>query len=132
ELAWNVDFFWRLIFSREMGGLSGYMFDPKRPLYLRGLSLFHVVLPVLLVWMVHRLGYDRRALLAQVLLAWVILPISYLLTKPGENINWVYGLGSQPQQRLPPLVYLGMLMVLFPVAIYLPTHWVLVRFFGKP
>ena len=132
ELAWNVDFFGRLIFGRGIGGLSGYMFDPRRPLYLRGLSLFHIVLPVLLVWMVHRLGYDRRAWVAQTVLACVVLPATYLLTEPADNINWVFGPLSQPQQRLPPLVYLGLVMVLFPVAIYLPTHWVLLRLFGKP
>ncbi len=132
ELAWNVDFFGRLIFGRGIGGLSGYMFDPKRPLYLRGLSLFHIVLPVLLVWIVHRLGYDRRAWLAQTLLACIVLPITYLLTKPGDNINWVFGPLSHPQQRLPPLLYLGLVMIIFPVAIYLPTHWVLLKLFGRP
>src|SRR5688572_22352650 len=39
ELAWNIGFFARLIFGVNVGGLSGYMFEPKTPLYLRGLSL---------------------------------------------------------------------------------------------
>jgi len=132
ELAWNVDFLVRLIFRGGTGGMSGYMFDQSRPLLLRGLSLFHIVLPVVLIWLVWRLGYDRRALLWQMFLGWVVLVLTYFLTKPEANINWVYGWGGQPQQRVPPLVYLGIMMVAFGVLIYLPTHWVLLRLFGRP
>ena len=131
ELAWNVGFFARLIFGVNISGLSGYMFDARIPLYLRALSLFHVVLPVLLLWMLHRLGYDRRAWPAQTLLCLVVLPVTYLLTAPADNINWVFGPGTKPQDRLPPLVYLGLLMIFFPLAIYLPTHWILQRCFGR-
>lgn len=129
EVAWNVGFFGRLIFGVDVMGLAGYMFDPNRPLYLRGLSLFHVFLPVLLVWTVHRLGYDRRALVGQTLLAMIVLPATYWLTDPAVNINWVFGFGSKPQDRLPPLVYLGLLMLAFPLVVYLPTHLLLARFF---
>src|SRR5439155_13094194 len=76
-----------------------------------GLSLFHIVLPVVLIWLVWRLGYDRRALLWQMVLGWLVLVLTYFLTKPQANINWVYGWGGQPQQRVPPLVYLGIMMV---------------------
>src|SRR5688572_26930287 len=71
ELAWNVDYFTRLATGKPLLGLADYMFRSDRPLWLRGLSLFHVPLPALLVWMVARLGYDPRALPAQVAFAWV-------------------------------------------------------------
>src|SRR5437762_3483576 len=58
EIAWNIDFFSRLIFGVDAIGLAHYMFDARRPLYLRALSLFHVAVPVLLLWMLYRLGYD--------------------------------------------------------------------------
>src|SRR5512145_276309 len=51
ELAWNVDFFGRLITGRHVFGLSGYMFDRGKPLGLRALSLFHIGLPVVLLWL---------------------------------------------------------------------------------
>ncbi len=60
ELAWNLDFFGRLLTGHGMFGMSAYMFDARTPRYLRALSLFHVPLPVGLVWLVTRLGYDRR------------------------------------------------------------------------
>ena len=69
ETLWIVDFLARLIGGVQLTGLSNYMFNPKHPLWIRGLSLFHLWLPILLLWMVHRFGYDPRAWLAQALLA---------------------------------------------------------------
>jgi hypothetical protein len=133
ELAWNVDFFARLISRRQVFGLSQYMFDETKPRFLRALSLFHVILPVLLVWMVYRLDYDRRAIVCQTLLAWIVLPVTYWLADPeGENINWVYGPGTRPQRWMPPLVYLALILVLFPLLLYLPVHLVMLTLFGPP
>jgi hypothetical protein len=67
--------------------------------------------------MVARLGYEP--------FAWMVLPLTYLLTDPKENVNWVYGPGSKPQERMHPLVYLGLVMMAFPLAFYLPAHLVL-------
>ena len=121
EGAWNLDFFGHLLTGRRMFGMSAYMFEPERPRFIRALSLFHVPLPVGLVWLVHRLGYDRRAWLCQSVLALVVLPVSYWLTDPAENVNWVHGLGA-PQRRLPPWLYLALLIVAFSLVLYLPPH----------
>ena len=121
ECAWNLDFFGRLLTGHRMFGMSAYMFERERPRFIRALSLFHVPLPVGLVWLVHRLGYDRRAWLGQSLLALVVLPVSYWLTDPVENVNWVHGLGA-PQRRLPPWLYLALLIVAFALVLYLPPH----------
>lgn len=130
ELVWNVDFFVRLIAGASMTGLSGYMFDPKISLTIRAVSLFHIALPVLLLWMLYRLGYDSRAFVAQTLLAWVVLPLSYLLTEPSDNVNRVYGFGEKPQTWMPAPLFLALLMVLFPIVVYLPTHLVFEKVFG--
>jgi len=132
ELAWNADFFGRLLTGRQIFRLSGYMFDPRKPLFLRALSLFHIVLPVVLLWMVSRLGYDRRAWALQTVLALIVLPVTYWLTEPAENINWVYGPGSKPQTWMRPLAYLVLLMIFFPLVVYLPTHLLLRRLIGSP
>jgi hypothetical protein len=50
ELAWNLDFFGRLFTGRHRLGRARYMFESDTSLLLRGLSLFHVVLPLLLLW----------------------------------------------------------------------------------
>jgi len=70
ELLWNITVFTRLLTGVRVSGLADYMFDTRIPKWIRALSLFHVVLPVLMLWMLHRLGYDPRALPAQTALAW--------------------------------------------------------------
>ena len=121
ELVWNLDFFGRLLTGHRMFGMSAYMFERTRPRFLRALSLFHVPLPLGLVWLVVRLGYDRRAWLYQSLLALVVLPVSYWLTDPTENVNWVHGLGT-PQTALGPWAYLALLIIAFSLVLYLPPH----------
>jgi hypothetical protein len=130
ESIWIIDFLIGLIAGSSVIGLSAYMFDSKIPLWIRALSLFHIVLPLLLVWLLYRLGYDRRALLAQTLLAWIVLPLSYFLTKPADNVNWVYGLGGGTQKWMPAPLYLVLLMIAFPLVLYLPTHFLLKRLFN--
>jgi hypothetical protein len=125
ELAWTADF----LTGGRIIGLAAYMFDPKLPLYLRALSLFHLALPPTLVFLLYRLGYDRRALIYQTLLTWIILIVTYLATEREQNINWVFGPGRKPQRLLPPSLYLALEMVVLPLFVFLPTHLVLERFF---
>ena len=125
DVAWNVDFFGRLVTGRSLLGLSSYMFVRAIPLPVRLISLFHIWFPPLLLWMVYRLGYDERALLAQTVLAWMVLPVSYWIANPRESINWVIGFGGQPQKWMPERLYLALLMLAFPLLVYLPTHLVL-------
>jgi hypothetical protein len=125
ELLWNVSFFSRLLVRVRVTGLADYMFDRAIPRWIRALSLFHIPMPIVLLWMLHTLGYDPRALLAQTVLAWVILPVTYAMTDPRENINWVFGPGGQPQRRLAPRLYLLLVLVVFPLIVYVPTHFLL-------
>jgi hypothetical protein len=122
EIAWVIDF----LAGSQLFGVAAYMFEADRPLYLRGLSLFHMLLPPIMVFLLLRLGYDRRALAAQTLLAWVVLPLTYLFTDPHDNINLVFGPGREPQQAMSPLLYLALEMILLPL-VYLPTHLLLRR-----
>ena len=132
EVGWNIDFLYRLIVRPEATQFVGtqYMFSAETPLFVRALSLFHSFLPVILVWLVYRLGYHRKAIYFQTLLAWIVLPVTYAFTEPSQNINWVFGFGNEPQTWLPDPLYVGLLMVLFPLIIYLPTHLLLNRLFG--
>jgi hypothetical protein len=129
EALWNIDFFFRLTTGKSLIGLSAYMFDPRISLFIRGLSGFHIVLPLLLLWMLHELGYDQRAFLWQTIVALVVLPLSYLVSNAQENVNWVYGFGQNPQRILPAPLFVMLLMLLFPLAVYLPTHLLFARIF---
>jgi hypothetical protein len=132
ELAWNLDFFTRLLTGRRLLGLADYMFDERRKRLLRALSFFHMVLPVLVAGTVLRLGYDPRALPAQTVVGELVLVLSYLLTDPSKNINWVYGPGARPQARIPRPAYLVCVMVFFPAVVYGPTHFLFKRLFPAP
>jgi len=127
ELAWNIDYFTHLVAGRDVLGLNatGYMFSENWSLLFRGLSLFHAFLPVILLYSLMRLGYDSRAFYAQVILCWLILLASYLFTEPAKNINWVFGITEIPQIWMSEIAYLLLLMVLFPLLIFWPTHLIL-------
>ncbi len=126
ELCWIIDF----AAGGNLFGLSRYMFDSSITLHVRLLSLFHILLPLLILYVLSKIGYVRRALSYQIAFMLLILAITYSLADPnGENINWVFGLGEQPQTSLHPLVYLSILMLAMPIVIYLPSHLILKRVF---
>jgi hypothetical protein len=130
ELFWCVGYFGRLIFGVQVTSLTDYMFDARKSRFVRGLSLFHVVLPAVLLWMLHELGYDRRALIAQTLVAWIVLPLTYGVTSPrDENINWVRA-PDNLRRRIPPLAWLAIVMLAFPAGLYAPTHLILQALFA--
>lgn len=128
---WSLEFFLNLLFGTNITGLTTFMFDSSLPLLLRGLSLFHVFLPMVLLWLVYRLGYDSRALLYQIMLAGIVFPATYFLTVPSENINWVFGIYGYGRIVSNPLLHVAILMMAFPILIYLPTHLALNYLFEK-
>jgi hypothetical protein len=122
EVAWNISYFTRLLTGKNIFSLTDYMFDSSRSLFLRALSLFHVIIPVLIIWLIAELGFDNESLFYQILLGWVVLLASYFLSDPKENVNWVFGPGSSPQNKIHPLLYLLLVMIAFPLVLYLPTY----------
>ena len=142
QLLWTLDLISGLLDVRVLG-MTDYMFDSSTPLFLRGLSLFHLWLPILLLWLVRRLGYDRRALWTWTVLGTVVMVICYAFLpappapadQPGlpVNVNLVFGFSdSQPQTWLPPDAYFALLLLAMPALFYLPTHLLLTRFIPPP
>lgn len=130
ELYWNLELLFRLLTGKKLAGLTDYMWNKKYPLYLRLLSLFHVALTAVLILMVYKLGYNSSAIYFQTVLAWVVLILCYKLTPPSANINWVFGLGNSPQHKIPSLYFLLIMMVAYPLLVFLPTHFILEAIFG--
>ncbi|MBD2766525.1 hypothetical protein IC235_01300 [Hymenobacter sp. BT664] len=142
QALWCLDFLGEL-FGVHLVGLTAYMFDPNRSLFLRGLSFFHGWLPFLLVFLVKRLGYDRRALLAWTAVGWSLCLIAYFLLPPAGavmadpkipvNINYVFGFDdAKAQTWLPGPVYLLAWMAVLFIVCYLPTHLLLRKLFRRP
>jgi hypothetical protein len=118
--------------GRGVTTLATYMFDAHIPLYLRVLSgAFHLALPPGALWLLYRHGYDEQALVAQTLLAWLVLPATLWLAPPQKNVNWVRGFGHPPRRTIPLPLYFALVMLAYPVLVYLPTHWLLARYFGS-
>ena len=140
QLLWVVDLLCRLIAGVHVTGVTGYMLDAGIPPFLRALSSFHGWLPFVLLWLLSRLGYDRRAFRPQSVVAVIVLLVSYLFA-PGPppsashpnwavNLNYVYGLDDRhPQAFMAPRLWLLFMMAVHVIALYLPTHLALRRLF---
>lgn len=138
--------FWQLDFLASIGGwrftgMTDYMFNPEISWMARGLSFFHFWLPILIVYLIWKLGYHRRAWLGWTLTAWAAILVSYyLLPAPGDtlafpnqphNVNYVFGIsGDASQTWMSPTAWLMLLLVGLPTLIYAPTHWVLAKCFA--
>ncbi len=139
QALWCADFLMQLC-GGKMTGMTAYMFDADRSLFLRGLSLFHGWLSFLLFYLVRKLGYDRRALLGWTLLAVVLCLIACFLLPPAgavlsdpklpRNANYVFNLLSdeKPQTLLPPPAYLGAWITALIAIVFVPTHFLLKKF----
>ena len=105
QIVWMADF----CSGGNLVQMTAYMFDEKKPLFLRGLSFFHFWLPWLLIYMVWKVGYDRRAWMTWALLGSTLMLICYYIM-PGPppptddpnlpvNINYVFGTDDQKGGR---------------------------------
>jgi hypothetical protein len=130
QTLFAIDLAGTLITGRNLIGGTEFMFDPKVPLPIRLLSLFHVVTPPLLLWAIRRLGYDRRGWKFQTLTAWIVVPINYFW-RPQYDVNWARGPFFREQHALPGVFYLLIYLIVVPAAIYYPTHRFLVCFAGR-
>lgn len=101
-------------------GGTEYMFDPRIPVLIRFLGLYHLVVPPLLLWALVRLGYDARGWKYQTLTAWVVVPINHFW-RPQYNVNWARGLGRE-QHAIPGWLYLLGYLLVVPLIVYWPTH----------
>ncbi len=135
QTLWMVDFLGGFA-GYHITGMTAYMWSDTIPLATRALSLFHFWLPLFLLWIISRLGYDRRAFWNWTVLAWGLMLVCYFLMPappaPPDNpnlpvnINYVYGLNEEKSQEwMPPLAYLALMLVGMPLAIFLPTHLIL-------
>ena len=142
QCLWLVDFGVNLLGFHFLN-LTSYMFDNKLPLFTRGLSLFHGWLPLLLVWLLFRLGYDNRALFAWTAVAAGLVFVCYFFTRPAGahlvnpnipvNLNYLYGFNDQqPQHWLNQNLYVILWFVVLWLVAFFPTHLILRKTFAAP
>jgi hypothetical protein len=124
QTLYTLDLVGAVATGRHIIGGTEYMFDSHLPLFVRLLSLFHVVTPPLLVWAIWRLSYDGRGWVYQTFTAWVVVPINYWW-HPELDVNWARGPFFREQHLVPGLIYLMGYLIVVPLVIYLPTHLLL-------
>jgi hypothetical protein len=135
QVLWVADFLSNL-FGMPLLGMTDYMFKAQNSRFLRGLSLFHGWLPFLLVYLVWKLGYDRRALLAWTGLAWGLILICFFFMPPPQpdpglmpvNINYVWGPSDNVAQTwVAPWFWVMGLLIGLPILLFAPVHFLLLR-----
>jgi hypothetical protein len=121
QTLYTIDLAGALLLGRHFVGGTEYMFDPGLPLFIRLLSLFHVVTPPLLLCAIWRLGYDPRGWKFQTLMTWIVVPINYFW-RSEMDVNWARGLFFHEQHMVPGFVYLMAYLIAVPLFVYFPTH----------
>jgi hypothetical protein len=135
QIVWVIDFLGTAI-GFPIAGMTAYMFNADSSLFLRGLSLFHGWLPFLLLFLIARIGYDRRALPYWTVLAWVLILICFFFMPPPNpnagltpvNINYVWGFDDAAAQTwMQPYLWVAGMIVLMPVICFVPVHFIFAR-----
>jgi len=120
DAVWTLDWLWYLIFHRPLLGGTEYMFDAHYPLWVRSLSLFHIFLPLLLIWAARRVGYDRRGWILQVAFALPVF-IASRFTNPAVNTNYAFTDPFFHRQWGPAPTHILVVFAFMVFVVYLPT-----------
>lgn len=130
-LFWILDVGCRLISGHFLIGGTDYMWDSRYPLWVRLLSTFHVALPLVLLWTLRRVGYDRRGFALQAAIAAALLIGSRFLA---EELNMNYAFRDPVFHRVwgPVPFHLATILIPLVLLMYLPAHLLLVRLFPPP
>jgi hypothetical protein len=131
DILWALDVAAWLLFRRHFIGGTEYLFDPTCPLWIRSLSLFHIIMPVILIWSLSRLGYDRRGFRLQTAIALPVVVASRFVT-PDKNLNFALADPFSHRQLGPAPVHLAITYLAVVLAVYLPTHLVFTRLYAPP
>lgn len=128
---WVLDVGSRLTTGRFLIGGTEYMWDTRFPLWVRFLSTFHIGLPLVLLWTLRRVGYDRRALWLQAVIAAFLLIVSRFLSAD-VNMNYAYRDPLFHRAWGPASAHLAMIFIPLVALIYWPTHLLLSWLFHVP
>ena len=125
--VWALDLLVALPGRESLTGFTDYMFNPELALAARVASLYHVFVPLFLLWVLTRTGYDRRGWRLQCAIGACAVVAAWLVTEPHRNINWVHRPFGMDQPPLAEPQWVAVLVVALPLLIYLPGHWLVQR-----
>jgi hypothetical protein len=128
QCVWTLDLLLRLYTGWALVPGNTWMLNPEVPLFFRTVSLYHVVWPLLLLWCLSRVGYDRRALAWQGLIAVAALSVGRL-APAAMNVNCAHDLFGHSWR--PAWLHLAIVVGALVLLVYWPTHVVL-RWLFRP
>lgn len=131
DLLWDLDAGWRLFAGHRLIGGTEYMWEAHYPLWVRLLSLFHLVWPILLLWSLGRTGYDRRGWLLQSVIAAAAM-VAARFARAAMNINYAFRDPLAHRSWGPAPVHLGLMWIGLVILMYLPAHLALAKLFPRP
>jgi hypothetical protein len=123
-LVWSVDFIAALLLGGSPFGITSSMFNEALPITLRATSTYHIWLPVLTLWLVFRLGYDRRGPWLQCGIGTLAIVGSAVFGMEGRNLNYTEAPFGIEQTWLPDPVFIPLLCIATALVVYLPGHWI--------
>lgn len=130
DLIWTIDAAWRFFLGRHLVGGTEYLFDAHYALGVRLLSLFHVALPIILLWALVRTGYDRRGFALQSAIALGAL-LASRCARAADNINFAFRDPFFHRAWGPAPLHLAITFLALATVIYLPTHLALKKLFPQ-
>lgn len=130
-LAWAIDASWKLVSGEFLFGATAYMWDPSFPWFARLLSLYHLGWPLLLWWVLRRVGYDPRGWPLQTMVAALAMLAGRLLAPAADNVNFAWTDPFFGRQLGPASAHLLICWGLLSALAYGATHWGLKRIFAR-
>lgn len=131
DIVWSLDAASRIFFYHALFPGNEYLMDAHYPLWIRSLTVFHVVLPLLLLWGVYLMGYHRGGWALQSAIALPVFIIARF-TKPDTNVDFAFSDPFLHRSWSPAALYVFVAWLFMVLVVYLPTHLVLKRFFRVP
>ena len=122
--AWTIDLAGALITGASPFGITVYMFNDELPVALRATSTYHVWLPLFVLWLCRRQGYDGRGFWVQCVIGTSAILGSWVFGDSVRNLNYTIAPFGIQQVWLPQAVYIPVLCVGTALLLYLPGHFI--------
>jgi hypothetical protein len=129
DAVWCIDAGWHWFTGHGVFGGTEYMWDHSVPLWIRLLSLFHVVLPCVLLYALAKVGYDRHALPLQIAICAALLVASRFFGAQ-LNLNYAYQEPLFHRTWGPAPIHLAAVLVFISLVFYAPMHLLFTRLFA--
>jgi hypothetical protein len=126
DISWCADFLVYGLFDFHILGGTDYMWDQEIPLFTRSLSFFHFLMPIVLLWSLRRVGYDRRGFRLQAAIAVVVLIVSRMMPS-FMNLNFAHQDPILGRAWEPALLHLTLILAGLIGVVYGITHQILLR-----